>query len=134
VNSIFYFILATAEKTAHHEPNLFTLLIETNTINVIIVVSFFVWLIKKFNLFGALDSAQQRIIDELKNAEITRESAIKQLKESEARLNQAKDDADRILTEAEATALKIKEAIIKDAQKDAERILRKLPSSKYRKI
>lgn len=134
MNSIYCLLLASAEPVAdaahaahdaaaHHGPTLWELFVHSNVANFAIAICLIIWLIKKYNLLGGLDTAQQKIINDLRNAETSKQEAIKTLKEAEEKLSTAKEEADEIIKNAEEYALKIKEGIISDANKDAERIL-----------
>ena len=122
-------ILASADAATHEaakhadHPSFFDLLIHSNIINIAIAFAIIAWAIKKFNLLSGIDDAQKKIIDDLRNAEVSKEKAIETLKEAEVQLSKAKNEADTIIKNTEKLALKMKEDIIKEAEADAERIL-----------
>lgn len=120
MNSLVCLLLASAET---NPPDLFETIIGSNVINVILVFTFLTFIIRKYNLLGGLDNSQKKIIEDLRKAEKTKEDSINQLKEAEEKLKNAKQEADRIIHEAEKFALIQQEDIINKAQQEAERII-----------
>lgn len=128
MDTLFYLIIASAEHAAgssaeHTAPSFFDMVIHANVINIVIAFALIFWLVKRYNLLAGLDSAQKKIIEDLRNSEKSKGDAIKELKEAEERLSKAKDEADQIIEKAEVLASKIKADIIAEAEKDAERIM-----------
>ncbi len=123
-----YFIMAAIDESAseaaeHAHLSLFDLVIHSNIIFICIAFGLVYWLIKRYNLLSGIDKTQTDIVNNIHEAIKNREEAIKQLKEAEKSLGSARDEANKILEDAENTAKVLKEQIIKDAETQAHKIL-----------
>jgi F-type H+-transporting ATPase subunit b len=96
-------------------------LLETNLINLIIIVGVLVYFGSKF-LGKTLSSRRDAIETAITEAEQRRSSAAAALAEQQQKLAQAKTEAERIKTKAQENALKAKDLILAQAEKDVERL------------
>lgn len=96
-------------------------LLETNLINLIIVIGVLVYFGSKF-LGKTLSSRREAIETAITEAEQRRSSAAAALAEQQQKLAQAKTEAERIKAQAQDNALKAKDLILAQAEKDVERL------------
>lgn len=117
----------TAGHAVEHAPTFFTIYIEplinSNFPNFLIAVAIIAWLVLKYNLLSGIGATQKKIIEDLENAVKNKDEAIANLKIAETKLNNAKNEADKIIQDAEKTAMKIRDEIIKDAEQEAVKII-----------
>ena len=96
-------------------------ILETNLINLSIVIVILVYFGKKF--VGSTLTARKSSIEEaIQDAERRRESAAAALAEQQQQLAQAKESAKAILANAEENASKARESILAQAQADIARL------------
>ncbi len=97
----------------------------SNIINVIIVILFFVWLFRKFNLLSFIGKRKEEILEALKNLE--QEKKIKQnyLKETKIKVQNVNREVEKIIDDGEQVAESISERIIKEAEEEAAEIQKK---------
>jgi F-type H+-transporting ATPase subunit b len=96
-------------------------ILEANLINLAIVIAFLVYFGSKF-LGNTLSTRRASIEEAIGEAERRKEEAAAALAEQQQRLAQAKEDAQKILANAEQSAAKAREAILAQAQADVERM------------
>ena len=108
-----------ASHQEHHQPSVYDVLIESNTINFVIVLALLIWAIGKF----IPKMAKERKADlekEIQDAREAKEQAELKLKELEAKLEESKEESKVFLENAKKTAVLIKEESIEEARKQIE--------------
>jgi F0F1-type ATP synthase membrane subunit b/b' len=103
--------------------DLLGMLLHSNAFNVLIALVIMVWLGKKFNLLGGLDSQGQTIALALQTAEADRLAASAQLKAAEARLQGVTADVEAVLAKAKQSADQLSSHILVSAEAEASRII-----------
>ncbi|PSN19846.1 ATP synthase F0 subunit B [filamentous cyanobacterium CCP5] len=96
-------------------------ILETNIINLAIVIGVLVYFGKKF-LGGQLADRRAEIESAIKDAEQRKKEAASALAEQQQKLAQSKADAKQILANAEETAKRSRESILAQAEEDVERM------------
>ncbi len=92
-------------------------ILETNIINLLIVIGILVYFGKGF-LGKILTNRLQQIESAIKEAEQRQQSALKQLQEQQERLAQAQAEGERILQQAELDAQAVRSAILAGVEAD----------------
>jgi F-type H+-transporting ATPase subunit b len=114
-------ILLTAEAAEESGFGLNFDILETNLINLAIVVGVVVYLLSGF-LKKALADRKNQIETSIKDAEKRKQDAAAALAEQQQNLAQAQTEAARIRTEAESSAQSARDAILAQAEQDIERM------------
>ncbi|MBU6229067.1 MAG: F0F1 ATP synthase subunit B [Cyanobacteria bacterium REEB459] len=96
-------------------------ILETNLINLVIIIGVLVYFGGKF-LGKTLSTRKLGIETAIVEAEQLKQQAAAALAEQQQKLAQAQDEAGRILAEAELTAQRARETILAQAQADVERL------------
>lgn len=96
-------------------------LLESNLINLVLVIGILFYFGSKF-LGLTLAKRKAAIEDMIKDAEKRRDEAAAALAEQQQKLAQAKEEAQRIINNAEATAARSRESILAQAKADVERM------------
>lgn len=96
-------------------------LLETNLINLVIVIGVLIYFGKKF-LGSTLTSRRERIEEAIQDAEERKKKAAAGLAEQQQNLAQAQAKAEQIIADAHANAEKAKDAILQQAEADIERL------------
>ncbi|ASC72343.1 ATP synthase subunit b [Halomicronema hongdechloris C2206] len=96
-------------------------ILETNLINLAIVIGILVYFGRKF-LGNTLSQRRASIEEAITEAEQRKQKASAALAEQQQRLAQAKAEARQILAKAEESAAKARETILAEAQEDIERM------------
>lgn len=96
-------------------------ILETNIINLSIVIGLLVYLGRKF-LGGILNDRRSEIEKAIQEAEQRRQTAASALAEQQQKLAQAQAEADRIRAAAEEAAKSAKAAILAQAEQDIHRL------------
>ncbi|MBW4560755.1 MAG: F0F1 ATP synthase subunit B [Mojavia pulchra JT2-VF2] len=110
-----------AEGAGHGGFGLNTNLLETNLINLAIIITVLFVFGRKV-LGNTLKTRRENIETAIKNAEQRASEAEKQLKEAQQKLEQAQAEAERIKKSAEENAQAAREAILAQAAVDIERL------------
>lgn len=113
-----FYYLAT-EKSGGFGLN--TDILETNLINLLLVIGFLVVVGRKF-LSNLLNERRTRIEQEIKDAENRKAQAVAALTEAQKNLTQAQEKAKQIKADAEATALRVNAEILTEGEKEIERM------------
>ena len=105
-------------------------ILHSNIINLLAVVVFLVWIVKKFNLVGVIDNRIEEIKSFIQNAEQSREQAILELKEVKNKVKNIPQEKREITEEAYKTADMYKEKIdsetvqsLQEIEKNTEKFL-----------
>jgi F-type H+-transporting ATPase subunit b len=96
-------------------------LLESNLINLIIVIGVLIYFGKKF-LGSTLTSRRERIEEAIRDAEERKKKASAGLAEQQQNLAQAKAKADQIIADANTNAEKARDAILQQVEADIERL------------
>lgn len=96
-------------------------ILETNLINLVIVIGVLIYFGKKF-LGNTLTSRRARIEESIKDAEERQKKAAAALAEQQQNLAQAKATAEKIVADAKVNGEKAREAILAQAQDDVARL------------
>ncbi len=97
----------------------------SNIINVIIVVVFFVWLFRKFNLLSFIGKKRGEIIGTIKDLERDKKSKENQLEITKNKVKNLEQEFTKIIDEGEQVADNIAEKIIEEAEKEAANMQKK---------
>jgi F-type H+-transporting ATPase subunit b len=92
-------------------------------VNVIILFALLYWLLKK-PVSKFIHEGMNKITKQFEDAKKEKEEALKILKEADRKLQEAKEEASRIVSYSKELAQKEKEEIIKDAEETAKRIIK----------
>ena len=105
-------------------------ILHSNIINLLAVVVFLVWIVKKFNLVGVIDNRIEEIKSFIQNAEQSKEQAILELKEVKKKVKNIPQEKREITEEAYKTADMYKEKIdsetvqsLQEIEKNTEKFL-----------
>ena len=105
-------------------------ILHSNIINLLAVVVFLVWIVKKFNLVGVIDNRIEEIKSFIQNAEQSREQAILELKEVKNKVKNIPQEKREITEEAYKTANMYREKIesetvlsLQEIEKNTEKFL-----------
>lgn len=115
------FFLAEAEALEEGGFGLNFDLLDTNLINLVIIIGVLIFFGRKF-LGETLSARQQQIRSSIQDAEERKKKAAAELAEQQQRLAQAKTDARKLLDQAEQRAESARQAILAQAEKDIERL------------
>lgn len=96
-------------------------ILETNLINLIIILGVLYYFGSKF-LGNTLSARRAAIEEAIVDAETRKKEAAAALAEQQQKLAQAKEEAKKILADAEQTATRTRESILAQAQADIERL------------
>lgn len=117
---------AWANESAHHQAasgGLWGYILESNVINVAIVLLFLVWLLNKIKIGQLIHGRRQSISQSLQEAEAKRDKALEQLDQLEKRLASLEQEANKVVTEAEQSAQEMARRIVEQAEVDAAKLL-----------
>lgn len=117
------FILLTAEAAEAAESGIhlnFDIL-ETNIINLAIVIGVLVYFGRGV-LGNALSERRSQIAEAIQEAETRKKTAAASLADAQQNLTQAQSEAARIVAEAQERAKTVREAILSEAQADMQRL------------
>ncbi|MEO2065365.1 MAG: F0F1 ATP synthase subunit B [Desulfurobacteriaceae bacterium] len=93
------------------------------TVNTIILFAILYWLLRK-PVSNFISNGIESIVNKFEKAKKEKEEALNLLKEAEKKLEEAKEEAQRIVSYAEEVAQREKEQIISDAKQTAERVIK----------
>ncbi|RKQ63157.1 F-type H+-transporting ATPase subunit b [Thermovibrio guaymasensis] len=93
------------------------------TVNTIILFAILYWLLRK-PVSNFISNGIDSIVNKFEKAKKEKEEALNLLKEAEKKLEEAKEEAQRIVSYAEEVAQREKEQIISDAKQTAERVIK----------
>jgi len=98
-------------------------LIFWKAVNTIILFAILYWLLRK-PISNFISNGIESIVSKFEKAKKDKEEAIQLLKEAEKKLEEAKGEAEKIVTYAKEVAQREKEQIIEEAKQTAERIVK----------
>jgi len=110
-----------AEAAEEHGFALNLNLLDTNLINLVIIIGVLVYFGRGF-LGSTLSERRSRIESEIREAEKRKQDAAASLAEEQQKLAQAQTEAARMLKEAEGRADVARQAVLDQADKDVERL------------
>jgi F-type H+-transporting ATPase subunit b len=116
-----FFLLAAAAEAEHAEFGLNFDILETNLINLAIILGILVYFGRK-SLGKTLSDRQLQIQTSIKEAEQRKEQAAAALAEQQQKLAQAQTEAARIRADAEAQAEVVRASIMTQSAEDIERM------------
>ena len=93
------------------------------TVNTIILFAILYWLLRK-PISNFISNGIESIVSKFEKARKEKEEALNLLKEAEKKLEEAREEARKIVSYAEEVAAKEKEQIIEEARQTAERIIK----------
>lgn len=115
------FVLLTAEAVEESGIGLNLDILETNIINLAIIIGVLIYFGRGF-LGKTLVDRRARIEEAIKDAEGRKQQAAAALAGEQQKLAQAQSEATRILAEAEERAKTVREAVLAKAQEDVQRM------------
>lgn len=98
-------------------------IIESNLINLLIVVGAIVFLVKKNNLLGGIDTHHQKVSGELNAVELKKKEALAQLEEAKRRTASLNQEVEAILKDARQSAETLSAQIVADARTESKKIV-----------
>lgn len=105
----------------HHEIGPWQVIVESDLLNIIILVAAIVYLGNKF-LPKFIDERKIQIIKELEDAKNARLKAEKELEDVKEKLKKTKSEIEQIKNEAEKTAITIRKQVENDTEKELEQL------------
>ncbi len=93
------------------------------TVNTIILFAILYWLLRK-PISNFISNGIESIVSKFEKAKKEKEEALNLLKEAEKKLEEAKEEAQKIVSYAEEVAKREKEQIVEEAKQTAERIVK----------
>jgi len=108
-----------ARPEEHGNNQIIDAILFSNLINVIIVVLFFVWLFRKFNLLSFLAKKRDGILEAIKSVENERKLRKTQLEQTKVKVKNVNQEVIKLVDEGEQVAENISARIIKDAELEA---------------
>lgn len=115
------FILLTAEALEEPGFGLNLDILETNIINLAIIIGVLIYFGRGF-LGKTLSERRARIEEAIKDAEQRKRDAAAALADEQQKLAQAQNEASRIIADAEERAKLVRESVLAKAQEDIERM------------
>lgn len=103
-------------------PEIWNLIVQSNTFNFIIFVLILAWVFKKINVHEIIASLQAKIIKLIDEVKKERDEAHAKLKTAEKAVENLGEELETIVNEAEKSAEVISEKIITEAKKQIESI------------
>lgn len=113
--------LLEAHAEAPHD--LMGAILQSNLLNVIIVLLILGWVIKKQNLLSGIDTQREKIAAEVSQVEQRKQDALKQLEDVKRRTASLKDEVEAILKNARESAEALSAQIIADAKMESTKIV-----------
>lgn len=114
--------LLMAEE-GHEHLSLQKWLEESNVFNIVLAALILGFLIKKFNLLGAIDTQQNQISSEVQAVENQKKEALAQLEDAKRRTANLNAEVDEILKSARESAEALSAQIIADAKSESTKII-----------
>lgn len=97
----------------------------SNIINFIIVIVFFIWLFRKFNIFNFIYKKRDEIVQTIKNYEQERKLKEHQLEVTKNKVKNVEQETEKIIDDGEEIAENLSERIIEEAEKEAANMQKK---------
>jgi len=110
------------ENLQHTISHIWNTFVTSNLFNFTVFIAVFVWIFKKFNLMGLLESVPKKIAEIIDAAKKTRDEAKKELGEAEKSVENLADELNIIIHDATKSAEVIGEKLLEDAKKQVENI------------
>jgi F-type H+-transporting ATPase subunit b len=98
-----------------------TNILETNIINIVIILAFLIYAGRGF-IGNILSTRLQTIESAITDAEKRKQESIEKLSDQQEKLAQAQSERDRIIAQAQADAKAARESILKDVDSEIERL------------
>lgn len=98
-------------------------ILNSNLINVLLIALLLGWIIKRYNLFGAIDTQRNKIVEEIEQVERHKKEALAQLEEIQRRSNNLKNEVESILKNARESAEALSAQILADAKNESSKIV-----------
>jgi F-type H+-transporting ATPase subunit b len=115
--------LLEAHAAGHESAGLWERVLESNLINVVLVLLVLGWVIKKNNLLGGIDAQRAKIAEEVESVEHQKQKALAQLEEVQRRTDNLKSEVADILKNARESAESLSAQIIADAKLESSKIV-----------
>lgn len=96
--------------------------VETNTFNFVLFAAVFVWIFKKINIKGTIDSLHKKIVTTIETAKAKKEEAKARLKTVEKEVINLPEELTTMALDAKKSAESIEKKVLEDAEKQAENI------------
>lgn len=105
----------------HHEPpSTWARIVESNVFNLIIVLAILAWVLKKVDVGGAFQRSHASLTEAMATAEERRKEAETARKAAEKRMKNLAKETEAILEEAKTNAQRLADEIVAQAKADAE--------------
>lgn len=99
--------------------NILDTILFSNVINLFIVIMFFIWLFRKYNLLSLFTKKREEIVDTIKNLEHDRKLKEHQLELTKTKVQNVAEEVSKMIDDGEQVAESISNRIIEDAEKEA---------------
>jgi F-type H+-transporting ATPase subunit b len=116
--------------SGHEEAqmSLWETIVNSNALNVLLVLLFFFWLFNKFQLGNLITRRRDQIVSEMETAEAEKQQALAELTKLQEQTKQLSQEIETRLNEARTSAQKLSEQILMEAQAEADRIVQNAKS------
>lgn len=91
----------------------------SNVINIFIVIAFFIWLFRRFDILSYITRKRDEIVEVLKNLEHERKIKKQHLETIRNKVKNVDEEVNRIIDQGEQVATSLSERIIEEAEKEA---------------
>ena len=115
-----YLLEAHAES---HTSGLMERILESNLLNVLLVVLVLGWILKKTNALSGIDAQREKIAQEVETVERHKQEALAQLQEVQRRTDNLKTEVEGILKNARESAEALSAQILADAKLESTKIV-----------
>lgn len=116
---VFYMLAAHGAESL----TLWDRILESNLINVVLVLLVLGWVFQKNNLLGGIDTQRAKIADEIKVVEGQKTEALAQLDAVRHRTNNLKAEVEEILRNARESAEALSAQIVSDARMESGKLI-----------
>jgi len=115
------FLLQASE--GHEHLTLMQQLEHSNVFNVVLAALILGFLIKKFNLFGGIETQRNKMATEIETVELQKKQALEQLEEAKRKTANLKAEVNEILKNARESAESMSSQILNDARNESAKII-----------
>ncbi len=114
-----------ASPITNETSGILDIILFSNVINVVIVIVFFVWLIRKFNLLSFIEKKRDEILETIKNLEEEKKVKQNQLEQTKIKVQNVNQEVNKLIDEGEQVAESISGRITREAVQEAEEMHKK---------
>jgi F-type H+-transporting ATPase subunit b len=120
----------TAQPTGNAEAGgLFDTVLYSNLINVLIVIVFLVWIVRKYNILSLLAKKRNEILEAIHNVKEERRVKQNALEQTKQKVKNSDQEVAKLIDEGKEVAATLSDRAIKNAEQDAADMQKKAQSS-----